>query len=117
MNRIGKTCSPALRVDGAWIVDPTAKANVFATAFQEKWELPAKISNEYSVISGPIADDDYDFLVLRTRASSKVLLALREDSGAGPDLLPARVLRRCSDELAVPVCKLCRRILHHSAWP
>eukprot|EP00969_Alexandrium_andersonii_P123199 5444918-Alexandrium_andersonii.AAC.1 len=88
MHKVGKTSSPALRDNDQWVAGPEGKSNVFADAFENKWVLP---------------EDDHDFRVLRTRTVGKILEALREDSGAGPGRLPARVLRRCAaEELVVP---------------
>eukprot|EP00959_Pyramimonas_sp_CCMP1952_P027208 571690-Pyramimonas_sp.AAC.1 len=42
--------------------------------------------------------------------------SLRADSGTGPDLLPARVLKECAQTLAVPVSKLARLVLRTGAW-
>ena len=35
----------------------------------------------------------------------------------GPDGLPARVLRECAKELAMPVTLLVRKLLHYGHWP
>ena len=45
------------------------------------------------------------------------LRSLREQSATGPDLIGARVLKRCSTALAVPVHKLLQRILVEGEWP
>ena len=42
---------------------------------------------------------------------------LREDSGTGPDLLAAKILKKCADELAKPVALLVRIILDTGCWP
>ena len=42
---------------------------------------------------------------------------LRDDSGTGPDLLPARILKACSEALAKPVLLLTMCILLTGAWP
>eukprot|EP00959_Pyramimonas_sp_CCMP1952_P002370 49334-Pyramimonas_sp.AAC.1 len=55
--------------------------------------------------------------VSRTRSARALLGGLRQDSGTGPDLSPARVLKRCAGSLAVPVTKLARLILWSGAWP
>jgi hypothetical protein len=46
-----------------------------------------------------------------------MLSKLREDSGTGPDLLPARILKKCFRELAKPVKLLALRILATGVWP
>ena len=57
------------------------------------------------------------FLSLRTRSAKSYLKQLREDSGTGPDLTPAIVLKRCANSLALPVAKLARRIIDTGEWP
>ena len=42
---------------------------------------------------------------------------LKEDSGTGPDLLAAKVLKHCFSSLAIPVAMLARLILKKGIWP
>ena len=42
---------------------------------------------------------------------------LRQDSGTGPDLLPARILKNCAASLAKPVLLLTLCILSSGVWP
>ena len=57
------------------------------------------------------------FLRLRTRTVKKRLKALDESCGTGPDLLPARVLKKCADVLALPITLLTRKLLREGQWP
>ena len=52
---------------------------------------------------------EYDVYVILTR--------LDESSGAGPDLLPARMLRQGAKELAAPILKLALLIFESGEWP
>ena len=45
------------------------------------------------------------------------LQELKEDKATGPDLLSAKLLKKCAGELAVPVAKLTRSILSTGKWP
>ena len=45
--------------------------------------------------------------------TEKVLSALRQDSGTGPDMLPARILKEMAKQLAVPLRRLVLKIM----WP
>ena len=56
-------------------------------------------------------------LRLRIRSVKKLLKALDESSGTGPDLLPARVLKKCADVLALPITLLTRKLLREGRWP
>ena len=51
------------------------------------------------------------------KAVPEILTSLKEDSGTGPDLLPAQILKICAKELAEPVCRLTQRILDTGMWP
>ena len=45
------------------------------------------------------------------------LTSLRDDAAAGPDRIPAKILKRLSKVLARPFTILCRRLLYESVWP
>ena len=47
----------------------------------------------------------------------KLLEKLDENTATGPDRLPARILKRCADELALPVTLLARQLLSEGRWP
>ena len=49
--------------------------------------------------------------------AEQTLAALDEHSGTGPDLLPSRVLKRCTKSLAQPLRALAVRILATGQWP
>ena len=51
------------------------------------------------------------------RSVLKVLKNLDEHSGTGPDRLPARILKSCASELALPVTLLARKLLVEGRWP
>ena len=46
-----------------------------------------------------------------------VLAGLRDDSSTGPDLLPARILKRCAEQLAKSLRSLLQRMLETKSWP
>lgn len=48
---------------------------------------------------------------LRTRSVISMLKKLDDNSGTGPDLVSAKVLKFCADALGIPVAKLLRRII------
>ncbi len=106
---------PALKDGDAWILNSTEKANLFERVFASKRVLPAAIVNEYSPLSLP--NSRFGFLRIRERDVCKVLKNLHEDSATGPDLLGARVLKRCASALAWPMTLLSRRIVRMRRWP
>ena len=119
MSRVVKPASSALkRSCGTWAVSSQDKAELFASIFADKFCLPDPVQNEFSDLSLAIAPEEPDrFPRLRVRCARQFLLSLRVDSGTGPDLLPARVLKTCARELALPVCLLARSIVSHARWP
>ena len=54
---------------------------------------------------------------LRVSKVCDLLRKLDETSGTGPDLLPARILKHCASELAIPVTLLARKLLREHCWP
>eukprot|EP00969_Alexandrium_andersonii_P370611 15477666-Alexandrium_andersonii.AAC.1 len=117
MSKVTKPSSPALRLpDRTWVTQPQEKAELLAATFSRKWILPPQVINEFAELP-PVHEGADDFLALRTRRARQALAALRDGSATGPDLLPVRILRECSAELALPFCKLARVILRCGVWP
>ena len=114
-NVVPRAGPPSLRdVTGEWAHDPVSMANLFAGTFQRKNALPPEVEDIH--VEEP-ADVMKDFVPLRVRTTMRVLKELREDQATGPGRLGAKVLRRCSAQLALPVTLLARRILDRRCWP
>ena len=64
-----------------------------------------------------MAREQSGFMRLRVRTLLKLLKNLDEHSGTGPDRLPARILKSCASELALPVTLLARKLLAEGRWP
>ena len=108
---------PLRQGDGSWAKSSTEKAELFAEVFATKSQLDAAESNEFSVIE-PLDDVSMDgFLPVRVRYARSVLKDLKENSGTGPDLLAAKILKRCRAVLELPIILLTRAILASSRWP
>ena len=109
---------PALqRADGSWAMSPEERANELASTFREKSQLPPEHTNQYTELKHEQRDPQTGFLRLRVRTVLKLLKDLDENSGTGPDRLPARILKRCAAELALPVTLLSRKLLADGRWP
>ena len=108
---------PLKRSDGQWAKTASEKATELAGVFRSKSELPESEVNDYTPLEEPVSGQMPGFLRLRVRTVKKILKALDETSGTGPDLLPARVLKRCADALALPVTLLARKLLREGRWP
>ena len=104
---------PALKSDEcAWVQEAKATADLFAVSFNGKNVLPDEVVNAYTSIQRITQQQK----VGRPWSESEVCIvleALDENSGAGPDMVPTRILKYCAKELSVPILKLVRLILFH----
>ncbi len=109
---------PLQRPDETWALSAEEKAEELARVFESKSQLPPVVENEYSALPGQATEGmRTGFLRLRVRTVLKILKNLDETSGTGPDLLPARILKNCAHELALPVTLLARKLLREHRWP
>ena len=109
---------PALqRQDGSWAMTPEERAAELASTFHKKSQLPPPSENQYSAPPGEPREQQQGFLRVRVRTVRKLLKKLDENTATGPDRLPARILKRCADELALPVTLLARQLLSEGRWP
>ena len=108
---------PVFSLSGNWCIGAHDKAQAFADCFSNKYVMPEIAINRYTHITNSNAGSMSVFLPIRPRHALNILKKLREDSGTGPDLLSAKVLRKCYRVLAVPIVLLCRLILSSGQWP
>ena len=85
--------------------------------FSGKFTLQPAVLNEYTDLAPCCGRKMSGFLPIRKRVVMKSLSSLRDDSGTGPDKLPARILKKCAAVLAVAVALLARIILRDGVWP
>ena len=113
-----KMCNiPALKSDaGIWAMEPGDKAQMLAKTMQGKNNLPPQEDNGYSRVEPTGFVQDSIFFPTVEMAFAE-LDGLREDSGTGPDECPAKILKHCAKELALPVAMLTIRILACMQWP
>jgi hypothetical protein len=108
---------PALKcTDGGWVHEPADKADLLAITFGSKNVLPQLVTNDYTDL-GPKARGQKELSLLTVEVVIKTLAALDERSGTGPDLLPARILKNCAEQLAYPIMQLAFLILNSGEWP
>ena len=108
---------PALRdSQGNWHRTAEEKAQLLADTFAAKYSLEEAEENEYSDL-GSLGEAEQDWTLGTEADAEKVLAALREDSGTGPDGVPTRVLKHCAKQLAGPLLKLARSSLAWGFWP
>ena len=129
-----KKLAPSLRgswkLSGTFLTKATGRKNIrplkcagyecvksATTVFRGKSVLPDGEVNQYTPLFEFSGKQMPGFLRLRIRTMKKLLKALAEGSSTGPDLLRARVLKRCADPLALPITLLTRKLLREGRWP
>ena len=119
MQRKGVVSSvPALRdEDNTWVLESEQKADLFADTFSKKIFLKEVQVNEYTPIARSTTSKQVKLKNVTEQDAQTILERLRVDSGTGPDLLPARILKYCSAALAKPVLLLTMCILSTGSWP
>ena len=108
---------PLQRDDESWAKTREEKATELARVFKAKSKLPERHSNDYSELTSHTAARMRRLPRLKVSKVHEILRNLDETSGTGPDLLPARVLKNCAAELALPVTLLARKLLSERCWP
>ena len=116
-SRPSSSVPPLKKSDGSWVLDPLGKSNVLADAFMSKSSLvPQQESLDTSHLQILENSVQWNFVV-RSRVVKRQLDKLKEDVATGPDLLPARILKRLSRHLCVPIALLLRLIMSTGQWP
>ena len=109
--------TPAIRDEqGVLRQDAKSKADAFAAAMRSKFVLPPAIENEYSPVPNLPMGRSFTNQCLHDFAVS-YLSNLNSNCATGPDDVPARFLRECSEELARPLVLLTELILSSGEWP
>ena len=106
---------PPLRNDKTWENSPNGKANLFAKTFAAKSTLPGDVA-DCLFFAPPDLEMD-QFVALRSRYAMKLFKKLNESKATGPDRIPAAILKRLAEYLAVPFTRVCRRLLQEACWP
>ena len=119
MQRKGNVSSvPALKDEkNQWVLDAKCKADLFVNTFSKKFVLRGAEINEYTALGKPPHKVQTRYAALQEKDAEKVTNELCADSGTGPDLLPARILKNCAAALAKPVLLLFYIILETGVWP
>lgn len=103
---------PALKDESKeWILDPVGKADL------NKCKLGSAEVNDYTEIATTPLREQGELKSCTQRDAQAMMNSLREDSGTGPEGLPARVLKHCAAVLAEPVKMLVDRIIESGVWP
>jgi hypothetical protein len=108
---------PALREEKQWVLDAKSKADLFVYTFSKKYKLEVAEINEYSDIEPMPTRGQVSHKAVTEEDADTTLSALRVDSGTGPDLLPAMILKNCAKQLARPVQLLTMLIVLSGSWP
>jgi len=78
---------------------------------------PAPQTNQLHSPTTPQTNVMSSFNLVRTRWTLRILKQLSVDSATGPDQIPARILKECARELALPITLLVRSMLREGCWP
>ena len=81
------------------------KAELFRDTFTSKFVLPDPVTHRFSPIAAqppPQCLQQQEFTLPGEEMVEQTLAKLKEDSSTGPDLLPSRILKKLSKELAAP---------------
>ena len=89
-----------------WVLQAQGKADLYVDTFLRKFVLSAEMVNEYTPLPTASFRPQRNLKKLRDKDAQGVMEKLRIDSGTGPDMLPARILKFCSAALALPVLLL-----------
>ena len=92
--------------ENKWVLDAKDKSNLYVETFSKKCYLNAAEDNDYSELQRNHDQTQTRINQLEEKDAEKVMATLHEDSGTGPDSLPARILKNCSGSLAKPVLLL-----------
>ena len=106
---------PPLKDGTKWLHDPKEKADLFARTFAKKAELPQEACD--TPFFGVPTDEMNEFICLRSRTTMKLFKSLNEAKATGPDKIPAAILKRVANWIAVPFTIVCRRMLAEACWP
>jgi hypothetical protein len=93
------------------------KADLLSETFSKKYGLAAEEQNDYTRLANHQGQGQRGLKQLHEKDAETILHNLREDSGTGPDGLPARILKNCAVALARPVLLLSMCILTSGVWP
>ena len=95
---------------------PAGKAQLLANSFAAKRGVPINEANRVSSIKECSRRQEQPELP-GVEYAAQVLRQLREDSALGPDLVPARVLKRMAEVLAKPLADLVQCIMFTCVCP
>ena len=108
---------PLKRGDDTWALTAEERAAELARVFRSKSCLPERTTNEYTELVSHTRARMLRLPRVSVGVTHALLSNIDETSGTGPDLLPARVLKACAAELALPVTLLVRKLLREHCWP
>ena len=97
-------------------MDSVGKATLLAETFTAKHVLPNSQLNKFTHLQPQEHSQEYPLLPT-VEAAEKELASLNPDSGTGPDHLPAKILKYCAKQLALPIALLTFRIIAVMHWP
>ena len=106
---------PVIEHHGVAHITARDKAEIFCQTFAEKCRL--QDAEDQAPDVGSTTTKFFDRIIFKPKDVRKLLQHLKLDKATGPDLIPTRVLKECSAELASPLCRLFDLCYSHGVFP
>lgn len=107
-----------LRQDDQLVADPKQMADILRHQYESAFSKPRR---EYSEITSTLRHQDADIeitnIVFTARDIENVITGLRTCSAAGPDQIPAVLLKNCATAVSVPISMLWKASLETGQIP
>ena len=104
-----------MREEAQWILDAKTKADTFAKTFVSRSALaPEVVDTPFFFMPN---EEMENFVAFRTRYTKRLFKKLDESKATGNDRISAAILKRLSDQLAMPFTRICRRMFYEGCWP
>jgi len=117
MDKGGKLDIPVLKADGQTYITSEEKADCFSSLFSEKSTIPEKENCKPVPELHPKSTSSCSNVVFWPSKVKKQLLKLDPNKAAGPDDIPALVLKKAAPELATPLARLFQLCFNNGYMP
>jgi len=113
--RVSQSEIPVIEHHGVAHITAKDKAETFCQTFADKCHL--ENANDQAPYVAPTTTKSISSVIFKHKDVKKILKHLKPDKATGPDLIPTRVLKECSAELASPLSHLFELCLTNGVFP
>ena len=103
--------------DGVLIQDPHEKAEILREQFESVFTRPETNSNPFIPNPTQEIENPLDDLTITEEDIAKQIKKLPKSAAAGPDEIPATLLKNCIDSMKAPLSKIWRKSLEEGCIP